>query len=72
MARFYYLQVTFFSKTEGDTRFLRSSLLFNDLYAISTTEIKELLSLFTIFFKLLEREPNHKIDHYQSDIVGLP
>ncbi|SFW49624.1 helix-turn-helix domain-containing protein [Cellulophaga fucicola] len=59
----------FFCKTEEDTKFLRSSMLFNDLYSISTIEIKELKSIFDNFFKLMQTELENDVDNYQSDIL---
>lgn len=59
----------FFSKTEEDTRFLRSSMLFNDLYAISTIKINGETTIFETFFELMKTELGYSADIYQSDIL---
>ncbi|MCL5129407.1 AraC family ligand binding domain-containing protein [Algibacter sp. L4_22] len=59
----------FFCKTEYDTKFLRSSMLFNDLYSISTIDVNGLTSIFNRFFQLIETELQTNIDNYQSDIL---
>jgi len=60
---------TFFCKTEIDTKFLRNSILFNDLLSISQINIAHLNSTFVTIFKLLEVELKNLKDHYQSDIL---
>ncbi|WP_105048634.1 helix-turn-helix domain-containing protein [Polaribacter butkevichii] len=59
----------FFCKTDYDTKFLRSSMLFNDLYTISTIEVHDLTPIFTSFFNLIETELTTNSDNYQSDIL---
>ena len=59
----------FFCKTETDTRFLRSSILFNDLLSISQIDVSETASTFTDIFQQLEKEWQHPKDSYQSDIL---
>ncbi|WP_117885389.1 helix-turn-helix domain-containing protein [Aureibaculum luteum] len=59
----------FFCKTEYDTKFLRSSMLFNDLYAISSIEVKSLTAVFDSFMKLIKTELASDVDNYQSDIL---
>ena len=59
----------FFCKTEEDTKFLRSSKLFNDLYAIATIQVKEQLPLFTGFFQFMAAELRNGVDVYQADIL---
>ena len=59
----------FFGKTEADTKFLRSCMLFNDLYTISTIKINKLTAIFNSFFQLIETELQTKTDNYQSDIL---
>ncbi|WP_158979332.1 helix-turn-helix domain-containing protein [Cellulophaga sp. L1A9] len=59
----------FFCKTEEDTRFLRSSMLFNDLYAISTIQIQERTSLYHNLFRFIATELRKVTDIYQSDIL---
>ncbi|SDM24187.1 AraC family transcriptional regulator [Kriegella aquimaris] len=60
---------SFFCKSEADTKFLRSSFLFNDLHSISTIEARELTPIFANFFRLMEIELKNPLDHYQSDIL---
>lgn len=60
---------SFFCKSEADTKFLRSSMLFNDLHSIATIEARDLTSIFANFFQLMALELKNQIDHYQSDIL---
>lgn len=59
----------FFCKDETDIKFLKSTILFNDLFAISTVIIPNVSSLFTNFFELIETELKNTKDQYQSDIL---
>lgn len=57
----------FFCKTEEDAHFLNSSILFNDLLAITKVNIdnSEVLRL----FQQIEQELNSEVDEYQSEIL---
>ena len=59
----------FFCKEVEDTKLLRSSLLFNDLYTISTIKIENLVLIFENVFQLIKTEVDTKPDNYQSDIL---
>lgn len=59
----------FFCKTPEDTKFLKSSILFNDLYAISKIHISSHTNIFDDLFKLLELELVNNNDQYQSEVL---
>ncbi|QDO94926.1 helix-turn-helix domain-containing protein [Formosa sediminum] len=60
----------FFCKTEVDTKFLRSCMLFNDLHAVSNIEMTGGLSkTFNSFFQLIKTELKTNADSFQSDIL---
>lgn len=59
----------FFCKTDEDTKFLRSSMLFNDLYSISTIQVKQLTHIYSSIFQFIEEELNTAKDNYQADIL---
>ncbi|WP_452600573.1 helix-turn-helix domain-containing protein [Pontimicrobium sp. MEBiC06410] len=59
----------FFCKTEDDTKFLRSSILFNDLLSISQIQIPQKTSILETIFQLLETELKNPKDNYQSDLL---
>jgi AraC family transcriptional activator of pobA len=59
----------FFCKEETDVKFLKSTILFNDLISVSGVSISNISSLFSIFIKLIETEFKNSKDHYQSDIL---
>ena len=60
---------SFFCKTETDTKFLRSSILFNDLLSISQIELPKINSIIETVFELLESELKNSKDNYQSDLL---
>lgn len=60
---------SFFCKTEADTKFLRNTILFNDLISISQISISGLNSVFKTVFRQLEMELDNSKDDYQSDIL---
>jgi len=60
---------SFFCKTEADTTFLKSSILFNDLLSISQVNIPKTSSIFAAIFQQLETELQNSKDNYQSDII---
>lgn len=59
----------FFCKTQADTKFLRSSILFNDLLSISQIQLPNTNSIFTTIFQQLESELTNSKDNYQSSIL---
>lgn len=59
----------FFSKTEADTKFLRSSILFNDLFSVSQIQVQKSATLFADLFQQMEAELKNSNDNYQSDIL---
>jgi len=59
----------FFCKTETDTKFLRSSILFNDLLSISQINVSKSNPTFATIFQQLETELKNLKDKYQSDIL---
>ena len=59
----------FFCKTETDTKYLRSSILFNDLFSVSQIQLSKTVSLFADLFKLMEKELKNEKDISQSDIL---
>lgn len=59
----------FFCKTETDTKFLRSTILFNDLFSVSQIQMGETASLFASLFELMETELKNEKDNLQSDIL---
>ncbi|MEP3836003.1 MAG: helix-turn-helix domain-containing protein [Algibacter sp.] len=60
---------SFFCKTEIDTKFLKSSILFNDLLSISQIELPKNNSIIETVFGLLETELRNSKDNYQSDLL---
>ena len=60
---------SFFCKTEADTKFLRSSILFNDLLSISKIQLPEPAAPFPDLFQQMEAELDKPKDRYQSDIL---
>lgn len=59
----------FFCKTEIDTKYLRNTILFNDLFSVSQIQISETASLFADLFKLMEKELENENDISQPDIL---
>ena len=60
---------SFFCKTEADPKFLRSSILFNDLFSVSQLQLQKSSTLFADLFQLMETELKNSKDNYQSDIL---
>lgn len=60
---------SFFCKTQADTKFLRSSILFNDLFSVCQLQTQKTSTLFTEFFQQMETELAYHKDTYQSDIL---
>ena len=59
----------FFCKTEHDVKFLRSSILFNDLISVSQIHLSKADSLFATVFQLMETELENEKDASQSEIL---
>lgn len=59
----------FFSKSKIDISYLRSTILFNDLFSISKFEVTEGLHSFETLFQLMRDELTIINDMYQSDIL---
>jgi AraC family transcriptional regulator, transcriptional activator of pobA len=60
---------TFFCKTENDTKFLRSTILFNDLFSVSQIQLSKTAKLFADLFRLIGMELENEKDSSQSDIL---
>jgi hypothetical protein len=58
---------SFFCKSEEDTRFLRSSILFNDLFSVSQIQISS--KQFEDLFQLMTLELQNTNDNLQADIL---
>jgi len=59
----------FFCKSEADTKFLRGSILFNDLFSVSQLQLQKSSTLFADLFQQMESELTNSKDNYQSDIL---
>ena len=60
---------SFFCKTEANTKFLRSSILFNDLFSVAQLHLQKSATLFADLFQQMETELKNSKDNYQSDIL---
>lgn len=60
---------TFFGKTEADIRFLRKSILFNDLLSVSQIQIENQSELFKSLVQLMETELQMVTDDLQAAIL---
>jgi len=60
---------SFFCKTEADTRFLRNSILFNDLFSVSQIQIQKQSKLFTDLLHQMTDELKNPKDNSQADIL---
>lgn len=59
----------FFCKTENDTKYLRSSILFNDLFSISQIQLQKESKVFANLLQLMTDELQNPKDDSQSDII---
>lgn len=59
----------FYCKTDGDVKFLRNSILFNDLFSVTHIHLFEELKLFTVLIHLMKIELKNSSDNYQPDII---
>ena len=60
---------SFFCKTESDTKILRNSILFNDLFSISQFQINKQGNIFSDILQSMASELQKPKDNYQSDIL---
>lgn len=60
---------SFFCKTESDIRFLRNSILFNDLLSVAQIQPKNQSKLFATLVEQMTQELLHQKDNWQSDIL---
>lgn len=60
---------SFFNKTETDTKFLRTSILFNDLFSVAQIEIQNQSKLFANILQQMIDELNSIKDNSQADIL---
>ncbi|MEI6411845.1 MAG: helix-turn-helix domain-containing protein, partial [Bacteroidota bacterium] len=60
---------SFFCKTDSDTKFLRQSILFNDLLEVSPIEIQSKLPQFNALLQLMNDEFETVNDEFQANIL---
>lgn len=58
----------FFCKTDTNTKYLRNSILFNDLFSVSKIKVKE-IKAFEELFALIAEESTNDNDSFHSDIL---
>jgi AraC family transcriptional regulator, transcriptional activator of pobA len=61
---------SFFCKTEADTRFLRTNILFNDSFSVSQIQIDKKLELFADLVQQMTDELQNIKDNFQADIFS--
>lgn len=61
----------FFCNTEADIKYLRSSILFNDLFSVSQIQMSKTASLFAHLFQLMEIELENEKDISQPHILKI-
>lgn len=59
---------SFFCKTEADTKYLRNSILFNDLFSVSMIKLKEIKAFEDLFALIIDESANEN-DVFHSDII---
>ncbi|MGH2666639.1 AraC family transcriptional regulator [Flavobacterium sp.] len=59
----------FFCKTESDIKYLKESILFNNLFTVTQIEIQNQLKIFTDLFQQIADELHNEKDNLQSDIL---
>ena len=59
----------FFCKSENDSKYLQSNILFDDLYPISLVKIPEQSKTIELLFQQIETEGKESKDDFQSDII---
>lgn len=60
---------SFFCKTDADTRYLKSNILFNDLLSIPKIQLTSSNSAIASLFSEMELELSKPKDNYQSDLL---
>jgi len=60
---------SFFCRTDADTKYLRSNILFNDLFSVTQLQLQKTSTLFADLFQQMENELKNSYDNYQSDIL---
>ena len=60
---------SFFCKTEADTKFLRTNILFNDLFSISQIQVQEQSEIFADLLQQMTDELQNIKDNSQADIL---
>ena len=60
---------SFFCKTVQDTKFLRSTILFNDLFSVSQIQLSKSGKVISDLFQEMENELKNNQDPFQSDIL---
>lgn len=60
---------SFFCLTEADTTYLRSSILFNDLFSIAQIQLKKQEVAYKELFDLIKNELQNVTDDYQASIL---
>lgn len=60
---------SFFCKTEADTKFLRNSILFNDLFTVSQFQVQKQSKLFAEILQQMKDELQNTKDDSQADIL---
>ncbi len=61
---------SFFCKADSDLKYLRNSILFNDLFSVSHIKLhKKIEFLFADLFRIMEMELTNEKDPFQSDIL---
>ncbi|MGZ3921959.1 MAG: AraC family transcriptional regulator [Bacteroidia bacterium] len=60
---------SFFCKTETDRKFLRDTILFNNLFPVSQIQIGHLASLFEGVFQQMNNELQNEKDSWQAEIL---
>ncbi len=60
---------SFFCRTVADTKYLRNSILFNDLFSVTQIQVHKQLNLFTNLLQQMTDELQNTKDNSQSDIL---
>lgn len=60
---------SFFCRTELDSKYLRSTILFNNLFSVSQVQLSKSTNTIRDLFQQIETELANEIDQFQSDIL---
>ena len=60
---------SFFCKSDNDIKFLRNSILFNDLFSVAKIQFEKSTGIFDSLLQLMELEFSTEREIYQSDIL---